>query len=206
MSNNNSKESKHLPSQDENIENSTDSSSIYRGNNKSTGANLTPENIDQIIQSGIEITKNIQFNLSQNNSKTINATNTATKTTTTNTTTNNDANSSSSNDSNTSISQLSTLLQDINNIKEQIAKLNLDPTQRVYFDNCVNPLLTTLYNLSSSSDSLATTVNILTTSSVVHPKSSQLKDTINLIYHMNEQCEDIYKVLKKRIDILINTC
>lgn len=201
MSNNINKKPNSLKTEGENVTNNTDTSSTCRDSSTPTPTltNTTPENINQIIQSGVEMAKNIQFNLSQNNSKTI---------TSTNTSTNNNTSSSDSNSSNKNISEnvteASTLLQNINNIKEQLARLNLDPTQRLYFDNCVNPLLTTLYELTASSATLSSAVSILTTSPIVHPKSSQLKDTIHLIYNMNEQCEDIYKILKKRIDTLLN--
>lgn len=104
------------------------------------------------------------------------------------------------------ISETSTLLQNINNIREQLAKLNIDPSQRVYYENCVVPLLTILYELTASSSTLATAVNFLAVSPVVHPKTSQLKDTTHLVYHINDKCEDVYKALKKRIDTMLDMC
>ncbi|WML37277.1 hypothetical protein [Clostridium sp. OS1-26] len=180
------------------------------------------ENLNHIIQTGIETAQNIQFNLSQNrvtyikplSTSSINVTETTTapseagtpSTTSAPPTTSVPPTANPCENIFQNISQTSTLLQNINNIREQLARLNIDPSQRIYYENCVVPLLTTLYELSASSATLATSVNFLATSPVVHSKTSQLRDTTHLIYHINEKCEDVYKVLKKRIDIMLDMC
>lgn len=180
------------------------------------------ENLNHIIQTGIETAQNIQLNLSQNRVTYIKPLSTSNITVTETTTAPGEAGAPSTTSAppTTSvpptanpcenifqnISQTSALLQNINNIREQLARLNIDPSQRIYYENCVVPLLTTLYELSASSATLATSVNFLATSPVVHPKTSQLRDTTHLVYHINEKCEDVYKVLKKRIDIMLDMC
>ena len=53
--------------------------------------------------------------------------------------------------------------------------------------------------IATTSFELATSVSILTTSPIVPRKKGELKDTIHTIYSMNDEVEDIYKVLKKRL-------
>ncbi|WPC40518.1 hypothetical protein [Clostridium sp. JS66] len=97
-------------------------------------------------------------------------------------------------------------LKDINSIKDELCKLPLNPCESQYITNSINPLLNILYLLSQTSSGLSTSVNTLTTSSIVHPKNSDIKDTIHLIYKINDECADIYDVLKKRLEILLDNC
>lgn len=190
-------------------------------NNSHIITNDPNENLNHIIQTGIETAQNIQLNLSQNRVTYIKPLSTSNINITETTTAPGEAGAPSNiNPTATSappsanpcenifqnISETSALLQNINNIREQLAKLNIDPTQRIYYENCIVPLLTTLYELTASSATLATSVNFLAISPVVHPKTSQLRDTTHLVYNINEKCEDIYKVLKKRIDIMLDMC
>lgn len=131
----------------------------------------------------------------------------------TNSQSNSTSNASLTSSSNSSISTTDTVSEDIvgaantlksiNTIKEELCKLPLDLCERQYFDNRVVPLLTTINFLSSTSDSLAVSVNTLTSSPIVPRKKGKIKDTINLIYSMNSKCKDIYKELENRIDIML---
>ena len=103
-------------------------------------------------------------------------------------------------DSNPIITQTADILRNINSIKDELCKLPLDPCELDYITIRVNPLMNILNQLANVSANLATAVNFLTISPVVHPKKSDLKDTINLIYNINDECEDVYKVLKHRIN------
>ncbi|WP_315118103.1 hypothetical protein [uncultured Clostridium sp.] len=105
---------------------------------------------------------------------------------------------------NTTISQTADTLKNINSIKDELCKLPLDPCESEYIANSVFPLANILYLVSTASLNLSTSVNVLTTSSIVHPKKSDIKDTIGLIYDINEECEDLFKVIKKRLKILLN--
>ncbi|KAJ52028.1 hypothetical protein BD780_004310 [Clostridium tetanomorphum] len=102
------------------------------------------------------------------------------------------------------IAKMALRIRSINLLREELIKLELNPKARLYFDNDVNPLLTTLLSLSATSLNLSTSSSLLSTSIIVHSKDSKIKDTINLIYSINEQCEDIYKVLKRKVKILID--
>lgn len=105
-----------------------------------------------------------------------------------------------------SIDKLADTLKDINSIKDELCKLPLNTCEAQYIANNINPLVNVLYLLSQTSSGLSTSVNTLTTSSIVHPKNSDIKDTIHLIYKINDECADIYDVLKKRLEILLDNC
>ncbi|GAA0182365.1 hypothetical protein SH2C18_47570 [Clostridium sediminicola] len=102
------------------------------------------------------------------------------------------------------IDKTATKLKSINIIKEEICKLPLDPCEKEYIDNSILPILTVLDELSRVSVNLSGSVSVLTNSPIVPRKRSKIKDTIDLIYDINEQCEDVYDVVKKRIDALVD--
>lgn len=102
------------------------------------------------------------------------------------------------------INETADVLKNINSIKDELCKLPLDPCENNYISNYINPLLSVLNLLSSTSVNLATSVYYLTNSPVVHPKKSELEDTIHLIYNINEECEDVYKIVKRRLNVVIN--
>lgn len=92
----------------------------------------------------------------------------------------------------------------INSIKKELCDLPLNPCKKEYFNNSVSPLLQTIDSLSRVSFNLSGAVAVLTSSPIVCCKNSEIKDTIHLMYNINEECEDIYKVLKKRVNVLID--
>ena len=105
------------------------------------------------------------------------------------------------------ISQTANTLKNINIIKDELCKLPLDTCELEYVTNNVFPLLTILYELSTTSQNLASCSSLLSISSVVNPKKHELKDTLHLVYKINEECEDVYDVLKKRLNfVLKDTC
>ena len=101
------------------------------------------------------------------------------------------------------ISQTADMLKNINVIKDELCKLPLDTCELEYVTTNVLPLLTILYELSTTSDNLATAANLLSISPIVHPKRHELKDTLHLVYKINDECEDVYDVLKKRINLVL---
>lgn len=101
------------------------------------------------------------------------------------------------------INNTDALLTAINSLKTELCRLNLNFCEREYIDNCVNPILVTLLLLSLTSYELSISVYILTSSPIVPAKKSKLKDTIDLIYNINKEFEELYKVLKKRLKPLI---
>lgn len=101
------------------------------------------------------------------------------------------------------INDTEAMLTAINSIKTELCRLSLNLCEREYVENCVNPILITLFFLSFTSYELSGTVSILSSSPIVPPKKSKLKNTIRLIYNINEECEDLFKVLKRRLKPLI---
>ncbi|MBD5640652.1 hypothetical protein HYI18_19020 [Clostridium botulinum] len=94
-------------------------------------------------------------------------------------------------------------IKNINALRDELIRLNLNPEGLIYFNNEVYPLLYTLTNLSTTSLNLSTSANVLSTAIYLKPKDSKIKDTLKLIYEITEQCEDIYDSLKYKIDTLI---
>lgn len=103
----------------------------------------------------------------------------------------------------TTVSQASDTLKNINTIKDELCKLPLDPCENEYIINSVLPLTNILYMISTASVNLSNSANILTNSPIVHAKKSEIKDTIDLIYNINEECEDLFKIIKKRLNVLL---
>ena len=101
---------------------------------------------------------------------------------------------------NTTIIQTSDLLKNIDIIKDELCKLPLDPCELEYITIKVNPLMNIIYELANATSNLAASVTYLQNSPIVHPKKSELKDTIHLMYDLNEECEDVFKELKRRIN------
>ncbi|MBZ9685908.1 hypothetical protein G9F72_006070 [Clostridium estertheticum] len=99
----------------------------------------------------------------------------------------------------TTITQTAQTLVALNSIKTELCRLPLDFCEREYIANCVIPLETAMEFISRTGFELATSVSILTTSPIVPRKKGKLKDTIHTIYSINEEVEDIYKVLRKRL-------
>ena len=100
------------------------------------------------------------------------------------------------------LSQTADTLQSINVIKDELCKLPLDTCEMQFITNNINPLLNILYQLSTTSYNLAGSANLLSISSILKPKRSDLKDTVHLIYKINDECEDVYDVLKRRINLI----
>ncbi|KOR24630.1 hypothetical protein ND00_24990 [Clostridium sp. L74] len=94
-------------------------------------------------------------------------------------------------------------LKNINSLRDELIKLNLNPEGLFYFNNDVYPLMYTLTSLSTTSLNLSSSASILSNAVYLKPKDSKIKDTLKLIYEINEQCEDIYNALKYKIDTLI---
>lgn len=103
---------------------------------------------------------------------------------------------------NSTINQTAETLKNINVIKDELCKLPLDTCGSEYVTTNIFPLVNILYLLANSSYSLAGSANLLNLSPVVHPKKSEIKDTIDLVYDINEQCDDIFKIVKKRLKTL----
>lgn len=93
-------------------------------------------------------------------------------------------------------------LQNINIIRQELVKLDLNLSQKVYYETEIIPLLTTLEFLAFSSESLASGVDSLFNTNI--SKNSKLKNTVDLIYDINDSCEDVYRALRSKLKVLIN--
>jgi len=101
------------------------------------------------------------------------------------------------------LAQTVNTLKNINITKDELCKLPLDTCELDYVTTNVLPLLTILYELSTTAFNLASSSNMLSISSVVHPKRHELKDSVHLAYKINDECDDLYEVLKKRINLVL---
>lgn len=101
------------------------------------------------------------------------------------------------------INNTTAMLTAIISIKTELCRLPLSFCEKEYVNNYIIPLVTVLFFLSLTSIELSIPVYILTFLPIVPPKKSKLKDTIHLIYNINEECEEIYKILKNRLKILV---
>ena len=101
------------------------------------------------------------------------------------------------------INNTTSMLKAITSIKTQLCRLPLDFCEIEYINNYVNPLINTVFYLALTSFELSFSIFVLTFSPIVSAKKSKLKDTINLMYDINEECEEIYKMLKKRLETLL---
>jgi hypothetical protein len=107
------------------------------------------------------------------------------------------------NDVTAALNNAAAMLTAVNSIKTELCRLPLNLCEREYIENCVNPILITLFFLSFMSYELSGSVSILSFSPIVPPKKSELKSTIRLIYDINEEFDDLFKVLKRRLKPLI---
>ena len=91
------------------------------------------------------------------------------------------------------------IITNINNFKTELAKLDLNPRARVYYDTIVFPLLDVLNTLSNASVNYASAASSL----ALLLKKSDIKDVKHLVEDINKQSEEVYKVLEDKIDVLI---
>lgn len=91
------------------------------------------------------------------------------------------------------------ILKNINDFKTELAKLDLNPRARVYYDQVVFPLLDTFNTLSNASANYATGANNL----ALVLKKNKIKDVKKLVEDINKKSEDVFEVLEDKIDVLI---
>lgn len=104
---------------------------------------------------------------------------------------------------NPTISKTANTISAINAIKDELCKLPLDTCESQFINTNITPLLTVLTQLAAVSISLSTSTYYLTLSPIKHAKKSDIKDTIDLVYNINDECEDVYHVVKKRINTVL---
>jgi len=91
------------------------------------------------------------------------------------------------------------IITNINSFRTELAKLDLNPRARVYYDQIVFPLLDTFNTLSNASANYASAANSLS----LVLKQSDIKDVKHLVEDINKQSEEVFKVLEDKIDVLI---
>jgi len=97
------------------------------------------------------------------------------------------------------IEKTTSMLKAIISIKSELNRLTLNFCETEYVENYIEPILKILFSLSLISIELSISVSVLTFSPIVPSKKSKIKDTIHLIYNINEECIELYMVLKKRL-------
>jgi hypothetical protein len=103
----------------------------------------------------------------------------------------------------TAINQAADTLKNVNVIKDELCKLPIDICETEYITNSILPMLTILNQFANITYGIANGVSSLNVSPLVSPDKSELKDAIHLCYKVLDQAEDVYDVLKKRINLLI---
>lgn len=101
------------------------------------------------------------------------------------------------------ISQTADTLRNINAIKDELCRLPLDTCESEYITNSILPMLTILNQFSNITYCLANSISMMNISPLVHSDRSELKEGINLCYKILDQSEDLYDVLKKRVNLVL---
>ncbi|GCD11386.1 hypothetical protein [Clostridium tagluense] len=89
----------------------------------------------------------------------------------------------------------------INILRYEVDRLQLDFKAKAYFENDVKPLIDTLYSLATASISYSSAAGSLANTNF--GRSSKIKDALNLVEGVNEISEDLIKVLKCKIDNML---
>ncbi|MFA6940894.1 MAG: hypothetical protein WCQ54_07935 [Clostridiaceae bacterium] len=100
---------------------------------------------------------------------------------------------------------MANLMENINNInavKKDLSELPSDPREKSYIDSSISPIADLLYKLSSAASSLAESANYLSQSFITKPKKRKIRKTNDTIYEINEACNELFKIIKERIDLI----
>ena len=102
---------------------------------------------------------------------------------------------------NCDIKSLADKVVNINILRFELDRLQLDFKARAYFENDIRPLIDTLYTLSYASINYSTTAKNLASINFGH--SSKIKDALDLAEEVNEISEDLIEVLRCKIDNML---
>lgn len=92
----------------------------------------------------------------------------------------------------------------VNEFKTELCRLPLNPCQAEFIANNITPLVSTISQLTFTAFNLAFSVPFLIRAPYVKPDTSDIKDSIDLIYDLNEDALDIYPLLKRELKLLLN--
>ena len=102
---------------------------------------------------------------------------------------------------NCGIKSLADKVLNINNLRLEIDRLQLDFKMRLYFENDVRPLIDTLTVLSFASNNYSNTARNL--ASINFGRTSKIKNVLDLTESVDNISEDLIKVLKCKIDNML---
>jgi hypothetical protein len=94
-----------------------------------------------------------------------------------------------------------TTLVDFNIVKEEVAKLCLNPSRSEFYDTDIQPLLRVFNELAYGSSNLSNVVKNL--SAINLSKNSKIEDSIDLIYDINKALEKVFNQLECEIKDLL---
>lgn len=99
------------------------------------------------------------------------------------------------------IKALADTVLNINNLRLELDRLQLDFKTRLYFENDVRPLIDTLTVLSFASNNYSNTARNL--ASINFGRTSKIKDALDLTESVDDISSDLIKVLKCKIDNML---
>lgn len=102
---------------------------------------------------------------------------------------------------NCDIKSLADKVTDINRLRFELDRLQLDFKARVYFENDIRPLIDTLYIISYASVNYSTAANNIASTNFGH--SSKIKDALDLAEEANKISEDLIEVIRCKIDKML---
>lgn len=85
--------------------------------------------------------------------------------------------------------------------KESLIALKYNLDERIYYDREVFPLLNTLQSLSFSTSNLANAAIRVAETNL--GRKSKIKDTLDLVYDLVDECDDVYRCLIVKINCLL---
>lgn len=89
----------------------------------------------------------------------------------------------------------------LNILRFELDRLQLDFKAKAYFDNDIRPLIDTLYTLSYASINYSTTAKNLASINFGH--SSKIKEALDLVEEVDEISEDLIELLGCKIDNML---
>lgn len=114
------------------------------------------------------------------------------------------ASTTSTTDINTELTKILTYVTTINSLKNQLNELPFNPFEKIYVENCINPILTVFYQLAITAASYKDTSQSLSNSTTTRRKTHKIKKYERTTYKMMDQITCLYDLLDDRICDFIN--
>ena len=99
------------------------------------------------------------------------------------------------------VKSLADKVTDINRLRYELDRLQLDFKARAYFENDIRPLIDSLYTLSYASINYSTTASNMTNTNFGH--GSKIKNALDLAEEVNEISEGLVDVLRYKIENML---